>query len=55
MDQFNGAEALGPSGGGATYLALGLVEAAAHDGPALVDVVAQSLEEAAAPVLQWMG
>jgi acetolactate synthase I/II/III large subunit len=26
-----------------------------HDGPALVDVVVQSLEEAAAPVLQWMG
>jgi acetolactate synthase-1/2/3 large subunit len=37
--------------------ALGAVlrEAAAHDGPALVDVIAQSLEEAAAPVLQWMG
>ena len=32
-----------------------LREAAEHDGPALVDVVAQSLEEAAAPVLQWMG
>ena len=32
-----------------------LREAAAHDGPALVDVIAQSLEEAAAPVLQWMG
>jgi len=37
--------------------ALGAVlrEAAEHDGPALVDVIAQSLEEAAAPVLQWMG
>jgi acetolactate synthase-1/2/3 large subunit len=32
-----------------------LSEAAEHGGPALVDVVAQSLEEAAAPVLQWMG
>jgi len=32
-----------------------LEEAAAHDGPALVDVVAHSLEDAAAPVLQWMG
>jgi acetolactate synthase-1/2/3 large subunit len=30
-------------------------EAAVHDGPALVDVVTQSLEDAAAPVLQWMG
>ena len=29
--------------------------AAEHDGPALVDVIAQSLENAAAPVLQWMG
>lgn len=32
-----------------------LREAAAHDGPALVDIVVQSLEDAAAPVLQWMG
>ncbi|MEN3352415.1 MAG: acetolactate synthase large subunit [Betaproteobacteria bacterium] len=32
-----------------------LREACEHEGPALVDVVAQSLEEAAAPVLQWMG
>ncbi|HEX2827998.1 MAG TPA: thiamine pyrophosphate-binding protein [Burkholderiales bacterium] len=32
-----------------------LRQAAEHDGPALVDVIAQSLEEAAAPVLQWMG
>lgn len=32
-----------------------LQEALEHDGPALVDVVAQSLEDAAAPVLQWMG
>jgi acetolactate synthase-1/2/3 large subunit len=29
--------------------------AAEHDGPALVDIVVQSLEDAAAPVLQWMG
>jgi acetolactate synthase-1/2/3 large subunit len=37
--------------------ALGSVlrEAFDHDGPALVDVIAQSLEDAAAPVLQWMG
>ena len=37
--------------------ALGAVlrEAAEHDGPALVDIVVQSLEDAAAPVLQWMG
>jgi acetolactate synthase I/II/III large subunit len=32
-----------------------LREALEHDGPALVDVVVQSLEDAAAPVLQWMG
>ncbi|MGD9901957.1 MAG: thiamine pyrophosphate-binding protein [Vicinamibacterales bacterium] len=32
-----------------------LAEAMACDGPALVDVVIQSLEDAAAPVLQWMG
>jgi acetolactate synthase-1/2/3 large subunit len=32
-----------------------LRDAAGHDGPALVDIVTQSLEEAAAPVLQWMG
>ena len=32
-----------------------LSEAAEYGGPALVDVVAQSLEDAAAPVLQWMG
>ena len=32
-----------------------LREAAEHDGPALVDIVTQSLEDAAAPVLQWMG
>jgi acetolactate synthase-1/2/3 large subunit len=32
-----------------------LRSAAEHGGPALVDVVAQPLEEAAAPVLQWMG
>ena len=32
-----------------------LKQALEHDGPTLVDVVAQPLEEAAAPVLQWMG
>ena len=32
-----------------------LREAAEHDGPALVDIIVQSLEDAAAPVLQWMG
>jgi acetolactate synthase-1/2/3 large subunit len=32
-----------------------LRQAAEHDGPTLVDVITQSLEEAAAPVLQWMG
>jgi acetolactate synthase-1/2/3 large subunit len=32
-----------------------LREAAEHDGPALVDIFVQSLEDAAAPVLQWMG
>jgi acetolactate synthase I/II/III large subunit len=26
-----------------------------HGGPALIDIVVQSLEDAAAPVLQWMG
>ena len=30
-------------------------EALAHDGPTLVDVVCQPLQEAAAPVSQWMG
>ena len=29
--------------------------AAEHDGPALVDIASQPLEEAAAPVSQWMG
>jgi acetolactate synthase I/II/III large subunit len=38
-------DALGPA----------LREAAECGGPALVDVIAQPLEEAAAPVLQWMG
>jgi len=32
-----------------------LRQAAEHDGPALVDIDVQSLEDAAAPVLQWMG
>ena len=32
-----------------------LKQALEHGGPTLVDVVAQPLEEAAAPVLQWMG
>jgi acetolactate synthase I/II/III large subunit len=32
-----------------------LREALEHDGPALVDIVVQPLEDAAAPVLQWMG
>ena len=32
-----------------------LREASEQEGPALVDVIAQSLEDAAAPVLQWMG
>ncbi len=32
-----------------------LREALEHDGPTLVDIVTQSLEDAAAPVLQWMG
>lgn len=32
-----------------------LREAVAHDGPSLVDVICQPLEEAAAPVSQWMG
>jgi acetolactate synthase-1/2/3 large subunit len=32
-----------------------LRQAIEHDGPALVDIVTQSLEDAAAPVLQWMG
>jgi len=29
--------------------------ALAHDGPALVDVISQQLQDAAAPVSQWMG
>ncbi|WP_335946225.1 thiamine pyrophosphate-binding protein [Salipiger bermudensis] len=32
-----------------------LAEAVAHDGPTLVDVVTQPLEEANAPVRRWMG
>ena len=36
-------------------LAGALRQAAEHDGPALVDVISQPLEDAAAPVLQWMG
>ena len=32
-----------------------LRQALEHGGPALVDVVTQPLEDAAAPVLQWMG
>jgi acetolactate synthase-1/2/3 large subunit len=32
-----------------------LAQALAHDGPALVDIVTQPLELAAAPVSQWMG
>jgi acetolactate synthase-1/2/3 large subunit len=32
-----------------------LREAIAHDGPTLVDVVTQPLEEANAPVRRWMG
>lgn len=32
-----------------------LQQALAHDGPALVDVISQPLQDAAAPVSQWMG
>ncbi len=32
-----------------------LTEAVAHDGPTLIDVVTQPLEESAAPVRRWMG
>jgi acetolactate synthase-1/2/3 large subunit len=32
-----------------------LKEAIAHDGPTLVDVVVQPLEQTAAPVRRWMG
>ena len=32
-----------------------LREALAHDGPTLIDIVTQPLEEAAAPVRRWMG
>jgi acetolactate synthase-1/2/3 large subunit len=32
-----------------------LCQALEHDGPALVDIVTQPLEDSAAPVLQWMG
>lgn len=39
-----------PAGLGAALRA-----AISHDGPALVDVITQPLEEAAAPVSQWMG
>jgi acetolactate synthase-1/2/3 large subunit len=36
-------------------LAGALAEAIAHDGPVLVDVICQPLQDAAAPVSQWMG
>jgi len=32
-----------------------MAEAARHDGPALVDVIAQPLEQSAVPVSRWMG
>ena len=32
-----------------------LREAIAHDGPTLIDVVTQPLEESKAPVRRWMG
>lgn len=32
-----------------------LAQALAHDGPTLVDIVTQPLEQAAAPVMRWMG
>jgi acetolactate synthase-1/2/3 large subunit len=32
-----------------------IADAIAHDGPALVDVIAQPLEESAVPVSRWMG
>ncbi|WP_425097864.1 thiamine pyrophosphate-binding protein [Tropicibacter sp. S64] len=32
-----------------------LKEALAHDGPTLIDVISQPLEESAAPVMRWMG
>ena len=32
-----------------------LAQAIAHDGPTLIDVISQPLEEAAAPVRRWMG
>jgi acetolactate synthase-1/2/3 large subunit len=34
---------------------LALAEALAHDGPTLIDVICQPLQDAAAPVSQWMG
>ena len=46
MDRFNGAEAA------AHMLQL---QAAKHGGAALIEIIAQPLEDAAAPVLQWMG
>ncbi len=36
-------------------LAPTLAKALAHDGPVLLDVISQPLQEAAAPVSQWMG
>ena len=35
--------------------AVAIKAAMEHDGPALIDVVAQPLQDAAAPVSQWMG
>ena len=32
-----------------------MAEAFAHDGPPLIDIISQPLEQAAAPVLRWMG
>jgi hypothetical protein len=53
-----------PSGNGATYILPGVVEAnessvallaaTGHDGPRLVDIISQPLQEANAPVSEWI-
>lgn len=43
------------AGGRSGKLDAAIKAALEHDGPALIDVLAQPLQDAAAPVSQWMG
>ena len=37
------------------FKGIAILAALAHDGPALVDVITQELQDTAVPVSQWMG